>query len=88
MGTGRGGGKSDQDTFLLGVWLLMSYAEEQLERARAQLKEVLNKVPQRVIEAGVMETRAWVQMRQDAEKLLKKRGVSVAELMGMTDRLK
>lgn len=66
----------------------MSYAEEQLERARAQLKEVLNKVPQRVIEAGVMETRAWVQMRQDAEKLLKKRGVSVAELMGMTDRLK
>lgn len=66
----------------------MSYAEEQLERARAGLKAVLNKVPQRVLDAGVMETRAWVQMREDAEKLLKKRGVGVAELMGMTDRLK
>lgn len=66
----------------------MTYAEEQLQRARAGLKEILNKVPQRVISGGVMETRAWMQMRQDAEKLLKKRGVSAAELMGMTDRLK
>lgn len=66
----------------------MTYAEEQLERARAGLKAVLNKVPQRVINAGVMETRAWVQLRQEAEKLLKKRGVTAPELMGMTDRLK
>lgn len=49
---------------------------------------MLNKVPQRVLDAGVMETRAWLQMREDAEKLLKKRGVGTAELMGMTDRLK
>lgn len=66
----------------------MSYAEEQLERARAQLKEVLNKVPERVINAGVMETRAWIQMRQEAEKLLKKRGAGSAELLGMINRLK
>ncbi len=66
----------------------MSYAEEQLERAKARLKEALKKVPDRVMSAGVMETRAWMQTREEAEKLLKKRGVGIAELMGMADRLK
>jgi len=54
----------------------------------ASLKELLNKVPARVTNAGVMETRAWVQARQEAEKLMKKRGVTTAELLGMADRLK
>lgn len=79
---------SYQDVVLLGVWLLMSYAEEQLERARSQLKEILNKVPERVRNGGVQETRAWLEMRQDAEKMLKRRGVGAAELLGMISRLK
>lgn len=66
----------------------MSYEAEQRERAVASLKELLNKVPARVTNAGVMETRAWVQARQEAEKLMKKRGVTTAELLGMADRLK
>lgn len=66
----------------------MSYEVEQRERAMASLKELLNKVPARVTNAGVMETRAWVQARQEAEKLMKKRGVTTAELLGMADRLK
>ena len=66
----------------------MTYEQEQLERAKAGLKEVLNKVPQRVINGDVMQTRAWLQLHEEATKLLKKRGVSSAELMGMTDRLK
>ena len=66
----------------------MSYEAEQRERAVASLKQLINKVPTRVTNAGVMETRAWVQARQEAEKLLKKRGVTTAELLGMADRLK
>lgn len=66
----------------------MSYEVEQRERAMARLKEIINKVPARVTNAGVMETRAWVQARQEAEKLMKKRGVTTAELLGMADRLK
>lgn len=66
----------------------MSYEAEQRERAVASLKQLINKVPARVTNAGVMETRAWVQARQEAEKLLKKRGVTTAELLGMADRLK
>lgn len=65
----------------------MSYHEEQLERARASLKEILNKVPDRVRNGGVQETRAWLEMRQEAEKMLTRRGVGAAEMLGMISRL-
>jgi hypothetical protein len=88
MGVDWRGRSRHQEPVLLGVRLLMSYEVEQRERAMASLKELLNKVPARVTNAGVMETRAWVQARQEAEKLMKKRGVTTAELLGMADRLK
>lgn len=65
----------------------MSYDQDQIDTFRENLKEAMNKVPERVRNGGVQETRAWLEMRQDAEKLLKKRSVGVAELLGMITRL-
>lgn len=65
----------------------MSYEQEQLERAKRKLQQVMNQVPERVRNGGVMETRSWMEQRKHAEKLLKKRGVTSPEVLGAIARL-
>lgn len=64
----------------------MSYESEQIERAKQRLREVINKVPPRVLTAGVMETRSWMETRREAERMLKRK-VGTAELLNMISRL-
>lgn len=64
----------------------MSYESEQIEQTKQRLREVINKVPPRVLNAGVMETRAWLDTRREAERMLKRK-VGTAELLNMISRL-
>lgn len=86
MDCGRVLRKSDSYSVLLGVRLLMSYETDQIERIKQRLSEVINKVPERVLTGGVMETRAWMDLRREAERMLKRK-VGTAEMLSMISRL-
>lgn len=61
--------------------------KEQIEHFKAKLKQAMNKVPDRIANGSVQDTRAWLQKRKQAEKVLNKRGVTVTELMSATATL-
>jgi hypothetical protein len=65
----------------------VSYEQEQLENFKEQLRQAINKVPQRVVNGGVMETREWLDKRKVAERLLKSRNPTTSQLMGMINQL-
>jgi hypothetical protein len=48
--------------------------EETIERLKKELKDRMNKVPMRIVNGGVMQTRMWVERRDLAARILKKRG--------------
>lgn len=52
-----------------------------LEMYKERLRKAINTVPQRVNDGGVIATRAWMKQRTEAERVLKKRDVTVGELM-------
>lgn len=66
----------------------MSYEQDQLDMFKQQLRDAINKVPERVINGGVMETREWLDKRKVAERLLKSRNPTVSQLMGMISQVK
>jgi len=53
----------------------------QRELFRKRLEEQINKVPLHVQHGSVQTTREWMRRRDAAVKLLKKPGVTVAQLM-------
>lgn len=59
----------------------MNHEEETLNRLRDELATKINRVPERVRNGGVMETRQWVAKRDEAAKLLKKRGASARDFI-------
>lgn len=60
--------------------------EQEIARLKEKLREVINKVPLRIQHGGVMETRAWVEMRKKAEKLLKGKATA-SQLISMISAL-
>jgi len=65
----------------------MSYEQDQVERIRDRLRKAINTVPQRVTSGSVQDTRAWLEVRAEAEKMLKKKAASVAQLLAMISRV-
>jgi len=65
----------------------MSYEQDQVERIRDRLRQAINTVPQRVTSGSVQDTRAWLEVRAEAEKMLKKKAASVAQLLAMISRV-
>lgn len=65
----------------------MSYEQDQVERVRDRLRQAINKVPARVINGSVQDTRAWIEVRAEAEKMLKKRSASVPQILAMISRV-
>ena len=48
---------------------------------KERLRKAINTVPSRVNDGGVIATRAWMKQRVEAERVLKKRDVTLGELM-------
>lgn len=70
------------------MWgLAVSYDKDHIERLRQQLRQQMNKVPERVRGGSIQETRDWMQCRQEAEKLVKRTNAGAPELLGMISRL-
>ena len=65
----------------------MSYEQEQAQRLRDELSQRMNKVPDRVKNGSVQAVREWVGRREEAAKLLKKRGATVTEYISAISRL-
>ena len=65
----------------------MSYEQDQAERIRERLRATINKVPARVTNGSIQDTRAWLDLRKEAEKVLKSRSSSVPQLLAMISRL-
>lgn len=55
---------------------------------RRQLREAINKVPERINSGSVQETRGWMRNRNAAEKVLKKSNATVAQLMSAIGSVK
>jgi len=62
--------------------------QELKESLRRQLREAMNKVPERINSGSIQETRAWLRTRSDAEKVLKKSNATVAQLMSALSSVK
>jgi len=62
-------------------------SQDEIERLLERLKETVNRVPDRVRNGGVMETRSWIRERDEAAKLLKKRNVTATEVLSALNRL-
>lgn len=65
----------------------MSYEQDQVERIRDRLRQQINKVPPRVMNGSIQDTRAWLDLRKEAEKLVKSRSASTPQLLAMISRL-
>jgi hypothetical protein len=76
------------DIVLFGVRLLNTQEKDQLELLRERLEAQINKVPQRVANGSVQETRGWLQAREEAKKMLRKSGVNAAQILSMLSRLR
>lgn len=67
----------------------MNIAEkDQLERLKEQLQAQINRVPPRVANGSIQETRDWLQMRDEAKKMLGKSNINAGQILSMIDRLK
>lgn len=66
----------------------MNHERETIEMLKKRLKEVMNQVPDSVRNGSVQETRAWLAVRDEAAKMLKKTNAAASELQGMIGRLK
>lgn len=60
---------------------------DQTARLRQELQAKMNKVPDAVRNGSVQTVRNWMRIRTDAEKVLKKKSVTAAELIGAISRL-
>lgn len=65
----------------------MSYEQDQAERIRDRLRKAINAVPARVVNGSIQDTRDWLEVRKEAEKMLNKRSASVPQLLAMISRL-
>lgn len=66
----------------------MSYDQEQIERLRGELLDAMNKVPDYVKNGSVQAVRNWMNAREDAGKLLKKRGATTSQYISAINSLK
>lgn len=55
--------------------------KEEREIFRRRLEQALSKVPTRIANGSIQETRAWMRNRDAAAKLVKKPGATVAQLL-------
>lgn len=62
--------------------------EELKESLRQQLREAINKVPERINSGSVQAVRAWMRMRNEAEKVLKRSNATIAQLMSAIESVK
>ena len=66
----------------------MNIAEkDQLERLKEQLEAQINKVPPRVANGSIQETREWLSMREEAKKMLRKSDINAGQILSMISRL-
>jgi len=65
----------------------MSYEQDQSDRIRDRLRKAINTVPKRVTNGNVQDTRAWLEVRAEAEKMLNKKAASVPQLLAMISRV-
>ena len=63
------------------------YDKDQVVLFKARLREIINKVPDRVKSGSVQTTRDWLEKRAAAEKMLKRPGVTATQLMGIINSL-
>jgi hypothetical protein len=62
--------------------------KDQLERLMERLEAQTNKVPERVANGSIQETRDWLAIRDEAKKMLRKSNVNAGQILSMIDRLK
>jgi hypothetical protein len=65
----------------------MSYEKEQADIQRARLREVMNKVPDKIASGSIQATREWLRLRAQAEKLVKNPRATATQLLGMIGQL-
>jgi hypothetical protein len=58
----------------------MKYEQHQVARLREELRVAVNKVPQGIQNGSVQATRAWLERRNGALKVLKKPNATETEL--------
>lgn len=58
----------------------MSKEETEARRLRSALLEAINKVPRRLSDSGVLETRKWMEARANARRVAMKPTATAAEL--------
>jgi hypothetical protein len=61
--------------------------KDEIEAYKSRLSERINKVPARVNNGGIETTRAWMEARKRAEKLLKKRDATATQLISAISEL-
>lgn len=72
---------------MLGVRLLNIAEKDQLERLKEQLEAQINKVPDRIANGSIQETREWLAQRDEAKKLLRKSNINAGQILSMISRL-
>lgn len=65
----------------------MSDDKQMIETYKDRLRERMNKVPTRVNNGGIETTRAWMEARKRAEKLLKNRSATTTQLISAISEL-
>jgi ribosomal protein L17 len=65
----------------------MNPEKELIETYKQRLALAMNKVPQRVNNGSIETTRAWLESRKRAEKLLKKRDATATQLISAIGEL-
>lgn len=64
------------------------YERDALDRLKDEIRRFANTVPLEVMNGSVQTTRKWLKAREQALKLIKKPGVTSAELMGAVNILR
>jgi hypothetical protein len=61
--------------------------EPEIERLRERLKDKMRSPPQRIINGSIQATRAWVDARKRAEKILNKSNATSTQLLSAISSL-
>jgi hypothetical protein len=61
--------------------------KDQLERLKERLEEHINKVPERVANGSIQDTREWLEIREEAKKMLRKSNLNAGQILSMISRL-
>lgn len=65
----------------------MSYEKDTIDLYRKRLEEAINRVPERVRNGSIQQTRSWMGVRKEATKVLNKRNATLSELMSAISSL-